>query len=92
MARVLTALLLGLVLAVPVAAAEKVKIGVLKLTSSAPIFIGVEKGFFREFGVDPELVFFQAAAALGTARAAGQVGVGAAGRAAGRGNNVGGGG
>src|SRR5918995_5087568 len=79
MARVLTALLLGLLLAVPVHAAEKVKVGVLKLTSSAPLFIGVEKGYFKEFGVDPELVFFQAAAPIATALAAGQVDVGATG-------------
>jgi NitT/TauT family transport system substrate-binding protein len=39
----------------------RVKVGVLKLTSSAPIFIGVEKGFFQEFGITPELVYFQAA-------------------------------
>ena len=79
MARVLIALLLGLFLAAPMTAAEKVKVGVLKLTSSAPIFIGVEKGFFREFGVEPELVFFQAAAPIATALAAGQVDVGATG-------------
>lgn len=79
MARVLTALLLGLFLAAPAPAAEKVKIGVLKLTSSAPIFIGVEKGFFKEYGVEPELVFFQAAAPIATALAAGQIDVGATG-------------
>src|SRR5215467_6101550 len=56
-----------------------VKVGVLKLTSSAPIFLGVEKGFFKEFGVDPELVFFQAAAPIATALAAGQIDVGATG-------------
>ena len=56
-----------------------VKVGVLKLTSSAPIFIGVEKGFFKEFGVDPELVYFQAAAPIATALAAGQLDVGATG-------------
>jgi NitT/TauT family transport system substrate-binding protein len=79
MARVLTALLLALLLAAPVHAADKVKIGVLKLTSSAPIFLGVEKGFFKEFGVEPELVFFQAAAPIATALAAGQIDVGATG-------------
>ncbi|HKZ06094.1 MAG TPA: ABC transporter substrate-binding protein [Methylomirabilota bacterium] len=57
----------------------KVKVGVLKLTSSAPIFVGVEKGFFKEFGVEPELVYFQAAAPIATALAAGQVEVGATG-------------
>src|SRR4029450_3275889 len=60
-------------------AQTKVKVGVLKLTSSAPIFIGVEKGVFKEFGVEPELVYFQAAAPIATALAAGQVEVGATG-------------
>ena len=55
------------------------KVGALKLTSSAPIFVGVEKGFFKEFGIEPELVFFQAAAPIATALAAGQIEVGATG-------------
>jgi NitT/TauT family transport system substrate-binding protein len=57
----------------------RLKVGVLKLTSSAPIFVGVEKGYFKEFGVDPELVYFQAAAPIATALAAGQLDVGATG-------------
>jgi NitT/TauT family transport system substrate-binding protein len=60
-------------------AQDKVKVGVLKLTSSAPIFVGVEKGFFKEFGIDPELVYFQAAAPIATALATGQLDVGATG-------------
>jgi NitT/TauT family transport system substrate-binding protein len=60
-------------------AQDKVKVGVLKLTSSAPIFVGVERGFFKEYGVEPELVYFQAAAPIATALAAGQVDVGATG-------------
>ena len=68
-----------LLLARPAPAAEPLKVGVLKLTSSAPIFVGVEKGFFREHGVEPELVFFQAAAPIATALAAGQIDVGATG-------------
>jgi len=63
----------------PAQAQQKVKIGALKLTSSAPLFIGVEKGFFREFGIEPELVFFQAAAPIATALATGQIDVGATG-------------
>ena len=55
------------------------RVGVLKLTSSAPIFVGVEKGYFKEFGVEPELVYFQAAAPIATALAAGQLDVGATG-------------
>jgi NitT/TauT family transport system substrate-binding protein len=79
MARVLIAVLLTLAFVAPARAADAVKVGVLKLTSSAPIFIGVEKGFFKEFGVEPELVFFQAAAPIATALAAGQIDVGATG-------------
>ena len=76
--------LAGLVLAAlsstgPASAQQKVKVGVLKLTSSAPVFVGVEKGFFKEFGVEPEMVYFQAAAPIATALAAGQIDVGATG-------------
>ena len=60
-------------------AQDRPKVGVLKLTASAPIFVGVEKGFFKEFGVEPELVYFQAAAPISTAVAAGQIDVGATG-------------
>ena len=56
-----------------------VKIGALKLSSSAPLFIGVDKGFFKEYGIEPELVFFQAAAPIATALATGQIEVGATG-------------
>ncbi|HKA62730.1 MAG TPA: ABC transporter substrate-binding protein [Methylomirabilota bacterium] len=63
----------------PTPKAAPVKVGVLKLTSSAPIFVGVEKGFFREEGIEPELVYFQAAAPIATALAAGQLDVGATG-------------
>jgi NitT/TauT family transport system substrate-binding protein len=59
--------------------ADKVKVGVLKLTSSAPLFVGVEKGLFQAYGIEPELVFFQAAAPIATALAAGQIDVGATG-------------
>jgi len=65
--------------ATPVRADSPVKIGALKLSSSAPLFIGVDKGFFKEYGVDPELVFFQAAAPIATALATGQIDVGATG-------------
>jgi NitT/TauT family transport system substrate-binding protein len=75
------ALFTGALLLDPASASApaRVKVGVLKLTSSAPIFVGVEKGFFKEFGVEPELVYFQAAAPIATALAAGQLDVGATG-------------
>jgi len=73
------------------AQARKAKVGVLKLTSSAPIFVGVEKGFFREAGVEPELVYFQAAQPVAVAIASGDVEVGATGLTAGLYNIVAGG-
>src|SRR5919109_1831195 len=76
--RVLVALA-GLTCASVAHAQAPPKIGVLKLTSSAPIFVGIEKGFFKAFGVEPELVYFQAAAPISTAVAAGQIDVGATG-------------
>ena len=72
----LLALMVG---AVPTWAQNRPRVGILKLTSSAPIFVGVEKGFFKEFGVEPELVYFQAAAPIATALAAGQLDVAATG-------------
>jgi NitT/TauT family transport system substrate-binding protein len=65
--------------AIPTSAQDRPKVGVLKLTSSAPIFVGVENGFFKQFGVEPELVYFQAAAPIATALAAGQIDVAATG-------------
>jgi NitT/TauT family transport system substrate-binding protein len=88
------ALALGLtLLAAGPAAAEgkRVKVGVLKLSSSAPIFLGVERGTFREFGIEPELVYFQAAQPVAVAIAAGEIDVGATGLTAGLYNAVAGG-
>ena len=73
------------------AQAQKVKLGVLKLTSSAVIFLGVEKGYFREFGVEPELVFFQAAQPIAVALASGDIDIGGTGLTAGLYNIVAGG-
>ncbi|HTO12193.1 MAG TPA: ABC transporter substrate-binding protein [Candidatus Binatia bacterium] len=69
----------------------KVKLGVLKLTASAVLFLGVEKGYFKEFGVDPELVYFQAAQPIAVALASGDIDVGATGLTAGLYNIVTGG-
>jgi ABC-type nitrate/sulfonate/bicarbonate transport system substrate-binding protein len=38
----------------------KARIGVLRLSSSAPVFIAQDKGYFREAGLDIELKFFDA--------------------------------
>ena len=67
------AVLLVLLATIPAGAQAppKVKLGVLKLTSSAVLFLGVEKGYFREFGVEPELVNFQAAQPIAVELASG---------------------
>ncbi len=60
-------------------AAKTVAIGMLKLTSSAPVFIGIEKGFFKEAGVNLEVQWFDAAHPIVVATASNKVAVGATG-------------
>lgn len=56
-----------------------VEIGLLKLTSSAPLFIALEKGFFEEEGLDVKAEWFEAAQPISVATAGGDVDVGATG-------------
>ncbi|WP_249870697.1 ABC transporter substrate-binding protein [Oceanobacillus saliphilus] len=56
-----------------------VEIGMLKLTSSAPLFIAIEKGFFEEEGIDAQVSWFEAAQPIAVATAGGDVNVGATG-------------
>ena len=58
---------------------KKVSLAVLKLTSSAPLFIGMEKGFFKEQGLELEPQWFEAAHPIAVATASGKVDVGATG-------------
>ncbi|WP_407156961.1 ABC transporter substrate-binding protein [Bradyrhizobium sp. STM 3557] len=51
----------------------KAKIGVLRLSSSAPVFIAQDKGYFREAGLDIELKFFDAAQPIAAATTSGDV-------------------
>jgi NitT/TauT family transport system substrate-binding protein len=51
----------------------KGKIGVLRLSSSAPVFIAQDKGYFREAGLDIELKFFDAAQPIAVATTSGDV-------------------
>ncbi|WP_338448026.1 ABC transporter substrate-binding protein [Niallia oryzisoli] len=62
-------------------ASEKVSvdIGMLKLTSSAPLFIALEKGFFEEQNIDAKATWFEAAQPIAVATAGGSVDVGATG-------------
>ncbi|MEH7392226.1 ABC transporter substrate-binding protein [Bacillus sp. JJ1474] len=56
-----------------------VNIGMLKLTSSAPLFIALEKGFFVEENIDAKATWFEAAQPIAVATAGGSVDVGATG-------------
>ncbi len=62
--RAVAAIVLGATLSVPgIASAQtKVSVGALRLTSSGPIFIAMDKGYFRDQGLDVELKLFTAAA------------------------------
>jgi NitT/TauT family transport system substrate-binding protein len=51
----------------------KARIGVLRLQSSAPVFIAQDKGYFREAGLDIELKFFDAAQPIAVATTSGDV-------------------
>jgi NitT/TauT family transport system substrate-binding protein len=51
----------------------KVKVGVLRLSSSAPVFIAQDKGYFRDAGLDVELKFFDAAQPVAVATTSGDI-------------------
>src|SRR5258708_35128264 len=53
--------------------ALKARIGVLRLSSSAPVFIAQDKGYFREAGLEVELRFFDAAQPIAVATTSGDV-------------------
>src|ERR1700712_5994643 len=51
----------------------KAKVGVLRLSSSAPVFIAQDKGYFKEAGLDIELKFFAAAQPIAVATTSGDI-------------------
>jgi NitT/TauT family transport system substrate-binding protein len=65
-----------------------VKVGLLRLSSSAPIFIGMDKGFFESEGIKVEPVWFKSAQPIAVATASGDIDVGATGLTAGLYNAV----
>ncbi|MDQ2090959.1 ABC transporter substrate-binding protein [Marimonas arenosa] len=56
-----------------IAANRKITVGALRFTSHSASFIGVERGYFAEAGLDVELKFFQAAQPMAVAIASGDV-------------------
>ena len=53
---VMSALAAIAALAAPASAQDKVKVGVFPVSSSLPYFVAVERGFFKEQNVEPEMV------------------------------------
>jgi NitT/TauT family transport system substrate-binding protein len=51
----------------------KAKVGVLRLSSAAPVFIAQDKGYFREAGLEIELKFFDAAQPIAVATTSGDI-------------------
>jgi len=77
------AVLLLAAIARPSEAADKLRVGVLKLASSGGVFIAAERGYFTGAGVDVELRFFDAAQPIAVAAVAGDVDIGVTGLTAG---------
>src|SRR5579875_3497491 len=75
----LAALIAG---ASPAAALDRVKIAVVSSLSSAPAFVANAKGYFRNEGLDVDLVHFDSAAPIAVAVASGDVDFASAGLAA----------
>ena len=69
-------------------ALARVKVGLLKLSSSAPIFIGMDKGFFEAEGTKVEPIWFKAAQPIAVATTTGDIDVGATGLTAGLYNSI----
>ena len=65
-----------------------VKVGALKLSNTAPLFIGMDKGFFELEGIKVEPVWFKAAQPIAVAMATGDIDVGATGLTAGLYNSI----
>ena len=61
----------------------KVSLAMLRLTSSAPLFIAMDKGFFQEEGIEIDPQWFDAAQPIAVATASSKVNVGATGITAG---------
>src|SRR3954463_16538535 len=61
----------------PAAAQDKVAVGVFPLSSSLPYFVAVEKGFFKEVNIEPEMTKLMGGPANVAAMITGQIEVSA---------------
>lgn len=61
------------------AAAESIKIGVLKTSGSGPVFLAQDKGYFAAEGLTAQIVFFEVGAAIPVAVVSGDIDFGVTG-------------
>ena len=54
-------------------AADKVAVGVLRFVSSGPLFLAMERGYFKEQGIDVEPKYFEAAQPIAVAAVSGDI-------------------
>lgn len=66
-------LVMCMLASVTAARAEAIKIGVLRVTGSAPVFIAAERGYFTAEGLAAELVYFESAQPIAVATASGDL-------------------
>ncbi|MDQ6438125.1 ABC transporter substrate-binding protein [Mesorhizobium sp. LHD-90] len=52
---------------------ERISVGALRFTSSGPLFLAKERGYFRDEDLDVEIVFFEAAPNIAVATASGEL-------------------
>ena len=65
------------------AKAETIKIGVVRSTTSAPVYVAISKGFYAAEGIEAQLVFFDAAQPIAVAVTSGDLDFGVTGYTAG---------
>jgi NitT/TauT family transport system substrate-binding protein len=75
--------LILLILTAPAQAAEKLRVGLLRLATAGPVFIAFERGYFTGEGLEVELRFFDAGQPIALATVAGDVDIGVTGLTAG---------
>jgi NitT/TauT family transport system substrate-binding protein len=74
----LASLLAGMAIAAP-ASAEQIRVGILKVGSSGPVYIAQERGYFASEGLTTELVNFEAGQAVSVAVLSGDLDIGVTG-------------
>jgi NitT/TauT family transport system substrate-binding protein len=79
---IILGLMAGFLAASP-ARAEHIKIGILRTTSSGPIYIAIEKGFFAPENLEVETVFFDSPQPVAVATVSGDIDIGSTGLTAG---------